>query len=124
MFAQTTRILAFGASAFAVMAAVSIAAPARAADSDTQSTVIHYRDLDLNTDAGEARLKLRVARAAAAVCGATDGRVSIEEHDRFAACRDTAIASASPQMNAVIASVRSSDHRYAMTNGAIAMLGR
>jgi hypothetical protein len=37
--------------------------------------------------------------------------------------RATAIASASPKLNAVIASARS-DHRYAMNSDAIAMLAR
>ena len=46
------------------------------------------------------------------------------DHERFDACRDNAIASASSQMNAVIASARSPDHRYAMKDDAIAMLGR
>jgi UrcA family protein len=122
MFAQVTRTLAFTASALVVMTA-AIASPARAADADTQSALVHYQDLDLTTDAGEARLKARIAHAADAVCGPQGGR-TLEDKDRFAACRDTAIASASPQMNAVIASVRSSDHRYAMTHDAIAMLGR
>jgi UrcA family protein len=121
MFAQATRTFALTASALVVMSA--IAGPAHAADSDTQTRLIPYNDLNLNTDAGEARLKLRIANAAAAICGPVGGR-SIDDHDRFDACRDKAIASASPQMNAVIASVRSSDHRYAMNNGAIAMLGR
>jgi UrcA family protein len=123
MFAMTTRTLVYSAPAFAVMAAVSIAAPARAADSDTQSKVIHYRDLDLTTDAGETTLKQRIARAAANICGPADGR-TLEDRARLDACRDNAIASASPQMNAVIASARSSDHRYAVNNGAVAMLGR
>jgi UrcA family protein len=123
MFAKTTRTLAFSASAFAVMTAVSSAGPARAADSDTRSMVIHYRDLDLTTNAGEAALKQRVARAAANICGPADGR-TLDDRAHYNACRNTAIASASPQMNAVIASVRSSDHRYAVTNDAVAMLGR
>ena len=121
MFAQATRTFALTASALIVMSA--IAAPARAADSDTQTRLITYNDLDLNTAAGEARLKVRIANAAAAICGPVGGR-SIDDHDRVDACRGKAIASASPQMDAVIASARSSDHRYAMNNGAIAMLGR
>jgi UrcA family protein len=121
MFAQATRSFAFTVSALVVMSA--IAGPAHASDSDTQTRLIPYNDLNLTTAAGEARLKLRIANAAAAICGPVGGR-SIDDHDRFDACRDKAIASASPQMNAVIASVRSSDHRYAMNNGAIAMLGR
>jgi UrcA family protein len=121
MFSQATRSFALTASALVVISA--IAGPARAADSDTQTRLITYNDLNLNTAAGEARLKLRIANAATAICGPVGGR-SIDDHDRFDACREKAIASASPQMNAVIASARSSDHRYAMKNGAIAMLGR
>jgi UrcA family protein len=121
MFSQATRGFALAASALIVVSAIAM--PARAADSDPQTRLITYNDLNLNTAAGEARLKLRIANAAAAICGPVTGR-SIDDHDRFEACREKAIASASPQMNAVIASARSSDHRYAMNNDAIAMLGR
>jgi UrcA family protein len=123
MFAYATRTFALTASALAIMTAAAIASPAHAADSDTKSTKIHYRDLDLTTDTGAAALKQRIVHAAARVCGPVDGS-TLEDRARFEACRDTAIAGASPQMNAVIASVRSSDHRYAVNNDAIAMLGR
>jgi len=123
MRALTVRTFALTTSALAFVAAAAVAGPARAADADTQTTLVHYQDLDLNTAAGEARLKTRVANAAAKVCGPVGGR-TLADHERFDACRDTAIAGASPQMNAVIASARSSDHRYAMTHDAIAMLGR
>src|ERR1700733_8627835 len=123
MFAYATRTFALTASALAIMTAAAIASPAHAAGSDTKSTKIHYRDLDLTTDTGAAALKQRIVHAAVRVCGPVDC-LTLEDPARFEACRDTAIASASPQMNAVIASVRSSDHRYAMNNDAIAMLGR
>ena len=123
MFAHATRTFALTASALAIMTVAAIASPAHAADSDTKSTKIHYRDLDLTTDIGAAALQQRIAHAAARVCGPVDG-LTLDDRARFHACRDTAIASASPQMNAVIASVRSSDHRYAMNNDVIAMLGR
>jgi UrcA family protein len=123
MLAHATRTFAFATSALAIVAAAAIAGPAYAADADTQSTTIHYRDLDLTTDAGATALKQRINRAAANICSPAVGR-ALEELARFAACRNAAIASASPQMNAVIASARSSDHRYAMNNDAIAMLGR
>ena len=123
MFAYATRSFALTASALAIMTAAAVASPAHAAGSDTKSAKIHYRDLDLTTDAGAAALKQRVVHAAARVCGPVDG-LTLDDRARFNTCRDTAIASASPQMNAVIASVRSSDHRYAMNNDAIAMLGR
>jgi UrcA family protein len=123
MFAHATRTFALAASALAIMAAAAIASPAYAADDGTQSTTIHYRDLDLTTDAGAAALKQRIGHAAANVCGPADGR-TLDDLARYNACRNAAIASASPQMDAVIASVRSSDHRYAMNHDAIAMLGR
>lgn len=123
MLALATRTLALTASALAFAATTAIASPAHAADADSQTARVHYQDLDLNSDTGEAKLKARVAKAAAEVCGPVGGR-TIADHERFDNCRNNAIASASPQMNAVIASVRSSDHRYAMTHDAIAMLGR
>ncbi len=123
MFAYATRTFAFAASALVIMTAASVAGPASAADAGAQSSRIHYRDLDLTTDAGAAALQQRIARAAANICGPADGR-TLDDQARSVACRNTAIASASPQMNAVIASVRSSDHLYAMNHDAIAMLGR
>jgi UrcA family protein len=123
MFVQATRTLALTASALVIMTAAVVASPARAADANAQTTRVHYQDLDLNTAGGEAALRQRVANAAKTVCGPVDGR-AIADHERFDACRDNAIASASSQMNAVIASARSPDHRYAMKDDAIAMLGR
>ena len=123
MLALATRTFALTASALAITAAASFAGPAHAADASAGSALVHYQDLDLNTAAGEATLKVRIALAANTVCGPLDGR-TLADRERFDACRDAAIASASPQMTAVIASVRSSDHRYAMTHDAIAMLGR
>ena len=123
MLAFATRTFALTASALVVTAAASFASPAHAADANTRTALVHYQDLDLTTDAGAARLKARITHLAERVCGPVDGR-TLEDRENFNACRDSAIASASPQMNAVIASVRSSDHRYAMNHDAIAMLGR
>src|SRR6185437_5889379 len=123
MLALATRTFALTASAMVVTTAATFSTPVRSADIDTHRAIVRYSDLDLTTDAGETELKLRVARAAKTLCGPLDGR-AIADHERFDTCRGTAIASASPQMNAVIASVRSSDHRYAMNHDAIAMLGR
>ncbi len=118
MFKNTLKTTA----AFAVLATAAIANSAYAADMVTQSTTVHYRDLNLASADGEAALQHRIAVAARNVCWAADGP-TIDDHARFDACRDKAIAGASPQMNAVIASARS-DHRYAMNNDAIAMSAR
>jgi UrcA family protein len=116
------RALGMTAATLAVMSTAAITSPAFAADMVTNSTTVRYHDLDLASAAGEAALKQRVARAARNVCWDADGP-SLDDHARFDACRDAAIASASPKMNAVIASVRSS-HRSAMNNDAIAMSAR
>lgn len=114
------RTSLFAAPVFAILATAAIAAPARAADTVTNTTAVRYHDLDLTSPAGEAALRQRIARAANTVCWQADGP-TLDEHARFDACRATAIASASPKLNAVIASARS-DHRYAMNSDAIAML--
>jgi UrcA family protein len=123
MFAHATHSFTLTASALAIMTATAITSPARAADFSTQSIKIHYRDLDLTTDAGAAALKQRIARAAAEICRPVNGP-TLHDHARYNACRTAAIASASPQMNTVIASARSSDRRYAMNHDASAVLSR
>ena len=119
MFARSTLL---AAPVFAILGSAAIASPAQAADMVTVTTTVRYHDLDLATPAGEDALRQRIARAAKNVCWQADGP-TIDDQARFDACRTTAIASASPKMNAVIASARS-DHRYAMNGDAVAMLGR
>ena len=116
------RSLSLTAASLAVLATAAIASPARAADVDTKSTTVGYHDLDLTSAAGEAALKQRIATAAKNDCGSADGRTT-QDYDRLAACRNSAIASASPQMNAVIASARSNPH-IAIEPLAMAMSGR
>jgi UrcA family protein len=119
MFVRPTL---FAAPVFAILATAASASPAQAADTVTNTTTVRYHDLDLATPAGEAALHQRIARAAKHVCWQADGP-TLDDQARFDACRTNAIASASPTLNAVIASARS-DHRYAMNSDAIAMLGR
>jgi UrcA family protein len=119
---MSIRALGMTAATLAVLTGAAIASPAFAADIVTNSTTVRYHDLDLASATGEAALKQRVARAAKTVCWNADGP-TLDDHARFDACRDAAIASASPKMNAVIASARS-DHRYAMNNDVIAMSAR
>ena len=118
-----SRALSFNRTlpALAMLAAATLAAPAFA-ESDVPTKSVHFSDLNLATAEGEATLNHRIAKAAADVCWQADGP-TLTDHERYAACRSTAIASAQPKMNAVIASARS-DHRYAMNGTAIAMLAR
>ncbi len=106
-------------TAFAILTAT---APAMAAGPADNSTGVHYSDLDLATEDGQAALNRRIAHAADKVCWQADGP-TLTDHEQYAACRSTALASAQPKLNAVIASARSG-HRYAMNGGAIAMLAR
>jgi UrcA family protein len=105
-----------------VLAILAAGAPAMAADATGNSTVVRYSDLNLASDDGQATLNRRIAQAAKSVCWQADGP-TLTEHQDYAACRSTALASAQPTLNAVIASARS-DHRYAMNGSAIAMLAR
>jgi UrcA family protein len=105
-------------TAFAILRGV----PAMAADTAGNSTVVHYSDLNLATEDGQATLNRRITQAANKVCWQADGP-TLTDRAQYAACRSTALASAQPTLNAVIAAARS-DHRYAMNGSAIAMLAR
>ena len=104
------------------LAVLAAGVPAMAAGPAGNSTVVHYGDLNLATVDGQAALNRRIAHAADKVCWQADGP-TLTEHQQYAACRSTALASAQPTLNAVIASARS-EHRYAMNGSAIAMLAR
>jgi len=117
MLNNTSRLMVLTIAAAVI--AVSAAAPAGAADLVTNSKSVVYRDIDLSSSAGAEILKQRVVRAAKDVCWQADGP-TLEEQAR---CRADAIANASSQMNAVIASARS-ENRYAMNDNAIGVHGR
>jgi UrcA family protein len=104
------------------LAILAAGAPALAASPAGNSTVVRYNDLNLATEDGQATLNRRIAQAAKSVCWQADGP-TLTDRAQYAACRSTALASAQPKLNAVIASARS-DHRYAMNGGAVAMLAR
>jgi UrcA family protein len=120
MLNNTSRLMVLTIAAAVI--AVSAAAPAGAADLVTNSKSVVYRDIDLSSSAGAEILKQRVVRAAKDVCWQADGP-TLEEQARYDACRADAIANASSQMNAVIASARS-ENRYAMNDNAIGVHGR
>jgi UrcA family protein len=104
---------------FGALAAVALAAPAFAQESDAHTKIVHYQDLNLATPEGEAALKHRVARAAEDVCWEADGP-TLDQHDHYLACRSTALSSAQPGMNAVIAAAHS-DHPNSVGGSAVAM---
>jgi UrcA family protein len=67
---------------------------AQAQQADVRTMSVRSNDLDLNTQAGQAKLESRINRAAKAVCGDNSNRTSISERQQFETCRTKAVASA------------------------------
>jgi UrcA family protein len=84
-----------------IFAAVS--APTLAAEVETRTAVVRYDDLDLHTRSGATTLERRIAGAVETVCHRPENR-ALAEMVREAACRQTAIAQAQPQLQAALAS--------------------
>lgn len=103
------------ATALLACIALSAAVPALAAEAEQLSVTVSVAGLDLATDAGQAALARRVARAASAVCGPVDSR-DLAALARYHACRDDAIAGAAPRVDALIAAAGGGRH-YAMNQG-------
>ena len=69
------------------LVALAASGLATAATSDTRSIVVRYGDLNLNSEAGKARLHKRLRNAAESVCGLADTRVLVlrDVHDQCVA---------------------------------------
>lgn len=94
------------------VAAIVASLPAHAQQVETRTMAVRYSDLDLATADGAAVLRQRIERAATNVCGPFDSR-SLDDADRFAACRTNAIEAALPKADAMIAAAKSAS-LYAM----------
>jgi UrcA family protein len=81
----------------------AFSAPALAAEVETRTAVVRYDDLDLHTRSGTTTLERRIAGAVETVCHRPENR-SLVEMVHEAACRQTAIAQAQPQLQAALAS--------------------
>jgi UrcA family protein len=95
----------FAPFACAAVLAAALAVPASANDAVTQSVSVHTQDLNLNTPAGVATLKHRIAHAAEAACGPSSDRASRESAD-YVACRQAALESVKPQVEAILAAAK------------------
>lgn len=62
-------------AALALAGAVTATANATVSRRDTNSVVVRYGDLDLNSQKGVARLHKRIRNAAESVCGSLDTRI-------------------------------------------------
>jgi UrcA family protein len=71
------------------------------AQTETQSVVVNYADLDIRSDAGAASMLARLRAAAAAVCAPwNQGQKGVDSHLRFVACRDTALSQSVASLDA------------------------
>ncbi len=73
-----------------------------AADVEQTSVAVSSAGLDLATDAGAAAFRQRIAAAARQVCGPARP-TPLADHDRYVACRNAAMADATPRVDAEIA---------------------
>lgn len=80
---------------FAALAALALAAPAFAADSDPfvkDKVVLNLKGLDLASVDGQQRLAIRMDNAARAVCGDGLATIHLELENQARACRTTVLA--------------------------------
>ncbi len=91
------------AFAAAVITMSAAAAPAKAADRETQSIKVDYSDLDLSSRAGVNALRHRLVAASRDVCGEGDVRQADAPDQR--ACREAALQDALRDLRRVVASV-------------------
>jgi UrcA family protein len=68
-------------------------APVHAETTSPRSMLVSYADLDLKSDAGQTKLKKRIAYAAETVCGPAD-TFNYQSRKATAACESDAIATA------------------------------
>jgi len=85
------------------------------------SVPVRFGDLDLTTDAGLAKLKGRIHRAARKACGSYDIR-DLERTAAANACRDFALSKANPEIELAVAAAKRGEG-YAST-GAISVHSR
>lgn len=73
------------------LAAVAVSGLAAAGPRETRSVVVHYGDLNLNSQAGIARLHKRIENAAESVCGPLETRI-LGLRDAYESCVANALA--------------------------------
>jgi UrcA family protein len=92
-------------TAAALLCAMLAAVPLSAGATEARSVTVPAKDLNLATDAGRTVLKNRIALAVRAVCDPAYGRTPLEVK-AYTACRQTARASAAPQVDAMVANAQ------------------
>jgi UrcA family protein len=96
---STRSLIALSALAFSFAVSGNTA---MANTAETTSKSVSFADLNLSTEAGQDRLESRVKSAVKEVCGAANSR-GLQEQIQINKCRQTAMKSATRQMDIAIA---------------------
>jgi UrcA family protein len=100
LYPRFAALAAAASLAVAVGTLAATATPAYAAEGTgarTASVRVAYDDLNLRSEAGLRRLDARIRTAAERLCG-RPGTIPLREQRTAEACRDQAIAAATPQI--------------------------
>ncbi|TVV72631.1 UrcA family protein [Sphingomonas solaris] len=110
---------------FILAAGLAIAVPGvaftAAPDADQQSARVSYRDLDLKSEQGVARLRQRVRAALTVVCGRAETR-GLNANAQVNRCRAAALAKAQDSMQLAVATART-DTRLAQNTAPSIAIG-
>lgn len=91
----------FAAAICSIALVAGISTPAIGAETDAAQIKVAYADLDLNSEAGRARLQTRVDQAVSAVCGERSGNMPLRERQEINSCRTQAAAKAFASVDAL-----------------------
>jgi UrcA family protein len=92
-----TKTLNFIAAVITGLSVSAFACTAAYAQADEPArVVVQTADLNVNSEAGQKALKLRISRAARSVCGETGSRLGLSEQRLIDLCVAKTIANATP----------------------------
>jgi UrcA family protein len=94
-----TRITLLSLASLSLLAAFPPTVAAAQSSTDVSSSEVVYRDLDLNTDKGAAKLYVRIVHAAQELCATAQSPADIAAPTRFRSCVQDATARAVQQVN-------------------------
>jgi len=107
----------------ALSLAATAVAPAFAADEAPPTATVRYGDLDLRTEAGVRRLRVRINGAALAVCVASGFyRAGVTWSSAARQCQHDAVKTAEPRLQLAVARARGAE-LASVDTGAFSVIG-
>jgi len=100
---------------------IATALPVTAGAAETRTALVHATDLNLASESGRAMLRARVDHAVHKVCDATGWGGDLAAQQVSAACRDKALATVLPQVDALVQAAR---NNQVASNRNISVSGR